>query len=293
MTSDPRASDPLASQPTPVCPRHPDRVSYVRCQRCERPVCPQCQRQAPVGVQCVDCVKAATASRPAVRTVFGGRVAGERPIVTLTIIGVTVAVFALQWVLGDSFTQRFEFWPPEAKAEPWRFLTAGFLHSTALLPHILFNMVALWLVGPELERLFGRVRYALAYLICAIGGSVGYFLLVPADAKGGWYAPTVGASGAVFGLFGALLVANRRLRRDNVPLIGLLVLNALLGLRWTNIAWQAHLGGFVTGLACAVVLSATARRGPVVQYAGLAAIFVVLVIATVIKAAYVPAVLLA
>jgi len=71
------------------------------------------------------------------------------------------------------------------------------------------------------------------------------------------------------------------------------VLNALLGLRWTNIAWQAHLGGFVTGLACAVVLSATARRGPVVQYAGLAAIFVVLVIATVIKAAYVPAVLLA
>lgn len=274
----------------PVCPRHPDRVSYVRCQRCERPVCPQCQRQAPVGVQCVDCVKAAAKNQPVARTVFGGRVTGERPVVTQSIIGVTVVAYALQWVV-PSFTESFWFTPPLALAEPWRFLTAGFLHAPSFLLHIALNLFALWMIGPYLERLFGRVRYTTVYLLSAIGGSVGYFVLVPASASvdSGWNGAVLGASGAVFGLFGALLVANKRLGRDSTPLIGLLILNVVLGFVFSGIAWQAHLGGFVTGAACAAVLARTGRsRSTRAQAAGLIAVGAGLVALVVLKASLVP-----
>ncbi len=136
----------------PVCPRHPDRESYVRCQRCHRPVCPQCQRQAAVGVQCVDCAAAgARAVRPT-RTVFGGRArqaAGRWSPTSL--IGLCVLVNLLQYVPGLDVTGRFAFAPALAGDEPWRFLTAAFLHATGGtygVAHILFNMYALFLVGP-------------------------------------------------------------------------------------------------------------------------------------------------
>lgn len=281
------AAVPAGAGAAPVCPRHPDRVSYVRCQRCERPVCPQCQRQAPVGVQCVDCVKAAAKGRPPARTVFGGRVVGERPTATYSLIGITAAAFVLQWVVGNRFTGRFTFFPPLALAEPWRFLTAGFLHAPSFLLHIAFNMFALWMIGPYLERLFGHARFVAVYLLSAVGGSVGYFVIVPSSSDG-WTAAVVGASGAVFGLFGALLVTNRRLQRDSYPLLGVLVVNIVLGFV-PGIAWQAHLGGFVTGAACAAVLALAAdRRGPAVQTAGLVAVLLVMTALVLAKAALVP-----
>jgi membrane associated rhomboid family serine protease len=234
-------------------------------------------------------VKAAAKTRAPVRTVFGGRVVGERPTATYTLIGVTVATFVLQLVLGARFTNDFAFWSPVALEEPWRFVTAGFLHSPSFLLHIAFNMLALWMVGPYLERLFGRVRFTAVYLLSAVGGSVGYFVIVPAAPQGGWMATVVGASGAVFGLFGALLVANRRLQRDNGPLIGLLVINAVFGFVVAAVAWQAHLGGFVTGAACAAVLaSPSARRKPPVQAAGLVAVLLALVALVLLKAALAP-----
>src|SRR6187455_8320 len=83
----------------PVCPRHPDRESYVRCQRCGRPTCPECQRPAAVGIQCVDCVAEGARSVRQVRTVFGGAVTDGRPVATMTIIGICLVVFVLQQVV--------------------------------------------------------------------------------------------------------------------------------------------------------------------------------------------------
>ncbi|WP_448631754.1 rhomboid family intramembrane serine protease [Cellulomonas soli] len=106
-------------------------------------------------------------------------------------------------------------------------------------------MIALWMVGPWLEMALGRARYITLYLLSAVGGSVG--ALVLATATSGWMVGLVGASGAVFGLFGAVLVVLRRLGRDAGGIIGILVVNAVLGFVLPGIAWQAHLGGLVTG----------------------------------------------
>lgn len=229
-----------------MCPRHPDRVSYVRCQRCGRPVCPDCQRPAAVGVHCVDCVaQAARTSRP-MQTPFGGRVRGDRPVVTYWLIGLCAAVYAVQLAV-PGWTQRWWFSPIQGASEPWRFLTAAFLHSPSSFLHIVFNMIALWSVGPYLEATLGRARYLTLYLVAAVGGSVGMVVLAPALGTAGWYTAAVGASGAVFGLFGAVLVVLRRLGASAGGIIGVIVVNGVLSFVVPGIAWQAHLGGLVTG----------------------------------------------
>ncbi len=210
-------------------------------------MCPDCQRPAAVGVHCVDCVaEAARAARPT-QTVFGGRVRGDgRPVVTITLIALCALSFVLQWTV-PSWTLRWAFSPLIGSVEPWRFLTAAFLHSTGSIFHIVFNMVALWMVGPYLESTLGRARYLTLYLVSAIGGSVAAVVLAPV--VGGWSTAMVGASGAVFGLFGAVLVVLRRLGRDAGGIIGILVLNGVLSFVLPGIAWQAHLGGLVVGAA--------------------------------------------
>ena len=126
-----------AGQSVPVCPRHPDRESYVRCQRCERPTCPECQRPAAVGIQCVDCVREGSKSIRTARTPFGGAVAGNAPPrVTQTIIGLCVAVYVLQVLPNSTVTEDFKFAPVYAMAEPWRLLTSAFLHSPSSPLHI-------------------------------------------------------------------------------------------------------------------------------------------------------------
>jgi membrane associated rhomboid family serine protease len=248
-------NDPAAEEPTeaeaPVCPRHPDRVAYVRCQRCGRPACPECQRPAAVGVQCVDCVREAKRAAPRVRTVFGGSVdsaaVNGRPVVTLTIIGICVASWLLQLVTAGEWTRMLWFWPAGGAAEPWRFLTASFLHSTSPL-HILFNMYALWITGQFLEPLLGRLRFGALCLLSAVGGSVGVLLLAGDPfTSNAWGTPVVGASGMVFGLFGAMLPVMRRLGRSMGQVIVLLVINGAIGFVVPGISWQAHLGGLVTG----------------------------------------------
>jgi membrane associated rhomboid family serine protease len=271
---------PDATAAEPVCPRHPDRVSYVRCQRCERPTCPECQRQAAVGVQCIDCVRdQARATRP-VRTPFGGRPTDGRPLVTYSIIGLCVAVFLLQQVPTLNITNDLAFVPGLAAHEPWRFVTTAFLHAPNFLLHIAFNMVALWQVGPALEHLLGRARFVALYLISAVGGSVGFLLLADPTNPFSWYAPVVGASGAVFGLFGATVLVLRKLRLDTRPLVGVIVINAVLGFVISGIAWQAHLGGLVAGTAVtAVLVHAPSRRRAVAQAAGVALVTLVIVVA--------------
>src|SRR5665648_31691 len=287
-------SEPAPYQAEPVCPRHPDRVSYVRCQRCGRPTCPECQQPAAVGIQCVDCVREGQKSMRMPRTQFGAKVTpGGRPAVTMTIIGICVAVWLMQRA-SPTLSAALEFWPPAARTEPWRFLTSAFEHSPGQLLHILFNMYALWVMGSYLEPMLGRLRFAALYLICAIGGSVGYLWLTSPqlDPVAGVYSwvPVVGASGAVFGLFGALLVLNRHLGRSSGPIIGVIAINAVIGFVVPGIAWQAHLGGLLTGIALAAVITTTApqnRRR--LQLPAITAVLVLLAVAAMAKYAIVGA----
>jgi membrane associated rhomboid family serine protease len=234
---------------------------------------------------------------PSARTVFGGTVT-DRPVVSYGIIAACVAVFALQ-LASPAFTSQISFVPALGKSEPWRFISAAFAHSPSQITHILFNMLALWLVGAQyLERLLGGVRYAAVYLVSALGGSVMYLLLAqpPTAARaavgdwGAWGTATVGASGAVFGLFGALLVLNRHLGRSSAGMYATILINAVIGFVVPGIAWQAHLGGLLTGVAVAAIIAQTStRERRRLQWPGVAAVVVVLVVLTVVKYAAVPA----
>lgn len=250
----------------PVCYRHPGRETYISCQRCGRPICPDCQTQAAVGVQCPECVAEGRESMPRrapgiVRALRPGGAA----VVTFTLIGINVVAFALQWIIGDSFTRAFFLWPYIAGSEPWRLLTSAFLHSTGtIVLHLLFNMYALFLFGPILESYLGRARFLALYLIGALGGSLGVLTQVEiwiltdgdiANAPGG----ALGASGAVFALMGALFALRKPLGLDMRQLLIVLLLNLALPFFITNIAWTAHLGGLVVGYLLGVVMLRTRR----------------------------------
>ena len=129
------------------------------------------------------------------RTPFGGAAVGNAaPRVTQAIIGVCVAAYLLQILPDSTVTADFKFAPFYATAEPWRLLTSAFLHSPSSPLHILFNMYALWMTGPYLEALLGRVRFAALYLLSALGGSIVYLLLSSPDNEGAWFGGTVGVT---------------------------------------------------------------------------------------------------
>ncbi|HEX7805001.1 MAG TPA: rhomboid family intramembrane serine protease [Cellulomonas sp.] len=197
-----------------------------------------------MGVQCVDCVAEAARSARPTQTALGGRVTDGRPVVTITIIALCVVSWVLQLAV-PGWTQRWAFSPAAGQVEPYRFLTTAFLHSTSIF-HILFNMYALWIVGPFLENALGRARYIALYLISAVAGSVGVLLLA-SPLSVSWVTGAVGASGAVFGLFGAVLVVLRRLGRNAQSFLMIIGLNLVIGFVVPGIAWQAHVGGLVVG----------------------------------------------
>jgi membrane associated rhomboid family serine protease len=181
---------------------------------------------------------------------FGDGRVTNRPIVTLTLIGMCVVAYIAE-LASPNFTQRFQFIAIIGADEPWRFVTAAFLHAGMM--HIVFNMVALWMVGPFLEASLGRARYITLYLLAALGGStamvVAAYVTQGERAAGLWLTGVVGASGAVFGLFGAVLVCLRRTGNSARGIVGVIVVNALIPLFVPGIAWQAHLGGLVVGAA--------------------------------------------
>lgn len=270
----------------PVCPRHPDRESYVRCQRCERPACAECQRPAAVGIHCVDCVREAARTAPQTRTVFGAQPT-DKPYVTWTIIGLCVLANLAQYLPNLDVTGRLMLVPAWSAAEPWRLLTSAFLHDTTWPIHILLNMYAVYLIGPYLESLFGRAFFIATYLLAALGGSAGYVLIAggyTVEAGRLFLTSAVGASGAVFGLFGALVVVQRKLGRELTQIGVILAINLVLGFVVARIAWQAHLGGLLVGAACAAVI-AYAPQGPrrrLVQVGGLVLVAILVAAATLV-----------
>ncbi|GAA4368635.1 rhomboid family intramembrane serine protease [Agromyces bauzanensis] len=247
---------------TGFCYRHPDRPSYILCQRCGRTICPECQTQAPVGVICPECMReqrsAAPRTKPAVITRARSAAGRGAPVVTYTLIGITLAVFLLQLIPGLAVTERLLYagvYSLPFNFEPWRMLTSVFVHSTALLFHVLLNMYTLWIFGQLLEGLLGRWRFLALYLIAGFAGSVGVLWL--GDPRTG----VVGASGAIFGLMGAFLVIQRRLGGQTTQLFVLLGINLVIGfVPGFNIAWQAHLGGLVAGALIGLIYVETRKR---------------------------------
>lgn len=220
---------------------------------------------------------------------FGGEVRQGKPVVTLTIIGICVVSWVLQLATGGAWTQMWWFAPSLGEQEPWRFLTAAFLHSTSPL-HILFNMYALWIVGQYLEPAFGRARFLTLYLLSAVGGQVGVLILAsPFDDS--WRTAVVGASGAIFGLFGAIFFVMRRLGRNASQILVLIAINLALPWFIPNLAWQAHLGGLVVGLVLGAAYAYAPReKRQLVAWAAPVAIGVVLVGLTVWKYSTVPSI---
>ncbi|MEU7132833.1 rhomboid family intramembrane serine protease [Streptomyces sp. NPDC046261] len=241
------------------CYRHPDRETGIRCTRCERPICPECMVSASVGFQCPECVAGASGAGPAPqasapRTIAGGTQVEDPRLVTKIILGINVALWVAVLATGETLVDALElfgraalseFGPLEGVAEGqwYRLLTAAFLHQAPM--HIAFNMLSLWWLGPPLEAALGRARYVALYLLSGLGGSALTYLVAAPNQ------PSLGASGAIFGLLGATAVLLRRLKYDMRPVIALLVLNLIFTFTWTNIAWEAHVGGLVVGTAVA------------------------------------------
>ncbi|MEV4217325.1 rhomboid family intramembrane serine protease [Nonomuraea sp. NPDC049725] len=247
MTAQPPSTPPQPEQPAeavPTCFRHPDRETWVRCQRCERPICPDCMRDAAVGFQCPECVAEGNRGIRLARSTFGGAVV-RTPFVTWTLLAVNVLVFGAQYLTGDVVSGLLAMNPywVLVDGEYYRLLSAAFGHFGVF--HILFNCWALYVTGPYLERAFGHVRFVALYLISALGGSV----------LGLWFDSantfSMGASGAIFGLFGAVFVVGRRLNMDVRGIIVLLVINLAITFLVPGISWTGHIGGLITGAALA------------------------------------------
>ena len=249
-------------------------------------------RSASVGQQCVDCVGQAAASTRPARTVFGGRPAAGA-VVTWTLVAINVAVFLVAWV-RPGFVNDLEmlgYFPYSqggpvhgvAAGEWYRLITSAFVAPGAGLSglgfvDILFNMWALIFVGPALEGLLGRARFLAVYLLSGVGGAVMYYFLAPQNVA------AAGASGAIYGLFGAWFVVSRRLRADTRGIVALIAINLVISFVWHAIAWQAHIGGLLTGaLITAVYVYAPRRNRAAFQIAATVLVLVIIVVAVAVR----------
>ena len=240
-----------------TCYRHPDRQSFVLCQRCGRTICPECQTPAAVGVHSPECVREQRAkftenrraSGPSSLTVARRRFAMLDQKGTVVLIAVSVAIWLLDRLSGGFLSQWLAYNSALLPTQPWRIVTVLFVHSGVF--HILFNMWALFIFGRMLENMLGTWRFLALYFISGIAGS----MLVTFLAPGTW---VVGASGAIFGLFAAFFVLQRSLGNNAVQLLVIIGLNLVIGfLPGTNISWQAHVGGFLAGFVTGFVFSRT------------------------------------
>lgn len=258
----------FASNRDNFCYRHPDRQSFVLCQRCARTICGECQTPAAVGVICPECLKEQQRTRtPAQKRAQrrwgrgGGVVAatsgGTRGMLWIFIL--TAVAFLVNWAgsyLGFSLDQWLAFWAPYLYGaagipQPWRILTVVLTHAGFM--HVFLNMLSLWMIGRSLEPLLGTGRFVATYLLSAAGGSAAVTLLA-------FDSPVVGASGAVFGLFGALIVIGRHLGANMTGMLVVLGINLVLGfIPDSNVSWQAHVGGLAVGALVGWIFTRTRR----------------------------------
>lgn len=234
-------------------------------------------RDASVGHQCADCVGEGAKTVRAPRTRFGGMPL-TTPVITYTLIGINVVMFALQTVSRELQNKLVLLPFAVADGELHRLLTSAFMHYGPT--HLLFNMWALYVVGPPLEVALGRLRFTSLYVLSALGGSVLVYLLSAPMSQ------TAGASGAVFGLFGATFVIGRRLNMDTRWVVIIIAINLVFTfliplISSQNISWQGHIGGLVTGAAVAAAYAYAPRKSrnavQVSATVGVLALFAVLI----------------
>src|SRR5262249_54558317 len=227
------------------CYRHPDRLTGLSCSECGRPICTECMTMAPVGIRCPDHSGRAQGVQRMARGAQRKAYEGVGAPVTKMLIGINVAVYVAELLqgggvngTGSSIYVHGVLWAPFiADGDYWRLLTAAFLHYGPF--HLLLNMVALWWFGSLLEERIGSGKYLLLYLISGIAGSAGALVVDPAT-------PTVGASGAIFGVLGAGFVLERQ--RDYVfggSALGIIVLNLVFTFSISNISIGGHIGGLI------------------------------------------------
>ncbi len=287
-------SQPPDAEVASHCYRHPTREALVRCTRCDRPICPDCMRPASVGFHCPDDVDRASRTVRAPRTAVGAKLLESPPYVTIVLGLLNVAAYlytGLKSVRGLSDPTAS---PPSSLFYHWQLvpafvhdgdyyelITLAFLHVSPL--HLASNMLALGVLGPPLEALLGRGRFGAVYLLSALGGSAAIY------AFGNALGPTVGASGAIFGLFGAAIVLVRKLGLDPQWLIGIVVLNFVLTFSIPGISKLGHIGGFVAGILAALAIGglpkARARMGVRMQAGGLSALAVLVLLVIGIRTA--------
>ena len=260
------ASGAVATTDVRTCYKHPDRRAGVICQRCDRPICPSCMNQASVGFHCPEC------THKGAQKVVNARSLVTRPIVTLVIIAINVAVFGGDLLLPQITIDEVAdlpfrgmhllsaegslFGPSVAAGDWWRPLTGGFLHVNII--HIGFNMFLLWQLGSLLEPAVKRVAFAALYVMSLAGGS---FLVLILDND----AVTVGASGAVFGLMGATFIAmrSRGINPFQTGIGPLIVINLVFTFAIPNISVGGHIGGLIAGaLGGWILWEAGPRFGP-------------------------------
>jgi membrane associated rhomboid family serine protease len=262
-------STDFSRDPANFCYRHPDRMSFALCQRCQRTICPECQTPAAVGVICPECLRDQQRSRtPAQKRAArrwgrgsGGVVAtaGAAPV-TNWILGITAGMFLLDLLLGAagfSLQSWLAFWAPRlypqfGAFEPWRVVTWLVAHSSFI--HVGLNLLSVWMLGRLLEPMLGRWRFLALYLISGLGGAAAAALLAFAT-------PVVGASAALFGMLGALVVIGRQLGGNVTGILVILGINLVVGFFLGGVSWQAHVGGLVAGVAVGLVFGATRRPG--------------------------------
>ncbi|HET8604632.1 MAG TPA: rhomboid family intramembrane serine protease, partial [Marmoricola sp.] len=249
------------------------------------------------GFQCPECVRDGARTTRQARGPYGGRVAGGTPVVTLSLIGLNVLVWLAVLATGGArsrLVDLLELRPlglslrtPSGQLEVlhgvsggdwWQPITSVFTHVAIL--HIGFNMVALWFLGPPLESMFGRARFLAVYLVSGLAGSAAVMWLANP------LTPSLGASGAIFGLLGALLVVAIKVRGNVQTVLFWLGLNLVFSLTVANISWQAHVGGLVGGilLAAAMVYAPRSQRA-LVQWGAVALVTALAVVAIVVRVA--------
>ncbi len=272
----------------PVCYRHAGRETYVRCSRCDRPICPDCMNEASVGHQCPECVAEGRRSQRQPRTVFGAAsAAGAAGYATTTLIAINIVLLLLSAltssrpaqaliggygggllggntplmdrlaVIGECQLTNGQTVPcGVADGEYYRLFTAMFMHYGVI--HLLMNMWALWILGRALESWFGSLRFLAIYLVCGLGGNVAAYLFQP-------WALSAGASTAVFGLFSVLFVALRRMRLSTASVVPIIVINLIFTFSVPGISWAGHVGGFLTGALVAIGMAYAPQRnrGPI------------------------------
>ena len=252
------------------CYRHPNRETYVSCSECGRGICPDCMVFAPVGIRCPEHASVGAPKPNAARTIrqVRGTFTRHDAPVTVALMAINVVVFLVTLSQSTGSTpggKVFDkgalfvsnpFLPDQGLAhdEWWRLFTAMFLHASIL--HIAFNMLALWWFGSVVERSVGPFRYLLVYVASGLTGSAGALIATP-------NAVTVGASGAIFGLLGSLLVIEY-LQTGSFAgqAMGLIVINLALSFAIPNISIGGHIGGLIGGVIAMFALAFTRHKRP-------------------------------